>query len=83
MPVDGVSLPQSTSADASAGDASGMPGAAAPAVRAPRLSVVLPTFNERDNLPVLIERLDATLAGAACRAPASRACLPLPPNSSP
>ena len=68
MPVDGVSLPQSTSADASAGDASGMPGAAAPAVRAPRLSVVLPTFNERDNLPVLIERLDATLAGIAWEA---------------
>lgn len=68
MPVDGASLPQSTSADASAGDASGMPAAAAPAVRAPRLSVVLPTFNERDNLPVLIERLDATLAGIAWEA---------------
>ena len=31
----------------------------APAV----LSVVLPTYNERDNLPVLLERLETALAG--------------------
>ncbi|WP_067221527.1 glycosyltransferase family 2 protein [Stappia indica] len=35
---------------------------------AARLSVVLPTYNERDNLPVLIDRLDAALAGIAWEA---------------
>jgi dolichol-phosphate mannosyltransferase len=29
----------------------------------PLLSVVVPTFNERDNVTVLYRRLDATLAG--------------------
>ena len=29
----------------------------------PQLSVVVPTFNERDNVTVLYRRLDATLAG--------------------
>jgi dolichol-phosphate mannosyltransferase len=32
---------------------------------APELSVVVPTFNERDNIPRLIEVLKATLAGVA------------------
>ncbi len=31
----------------------------------PQLSVVIPTFNERDNVTVLYRRLDATLAGIA------------------
>lgn len=31
----------------------------------PQLSVVVPTFNERDNVTVLYRRLDATLAGIA------------------
>lgn len=35
---------------------------------AARLSVVLPTYNERDNLPVLLDRLDAALAGIAWEA---------------
>ncbi|MET0970246.1 MAG: glycosyltransferase family 2 protein, partial [Tardiphaga sp.] len=29
----------------------------------PELSVVVPTFNERDNVTVLYRRLEATLAG--------------------
>jgi dolichol-phosphate mannosyltransferase len=41
-----------------------VPGASETAV----LSVVLPTFNERDNLPVLLQRLEATLAGIAWEA---------------
>ncbi|MCP3465322.1 glycosyltransferase family 2 protein [Bradyrhizobium sp. CCGUVB23] len=33
--------------------------------RSPELSVVVPTFNERDNVTVLYRRLEATLAGIA------------------
>src|SRR5690606_20800408 len=36
---------------------------AAPA--APELTVVLPTYNERDNLPLMVERLGRVLAGVA------------------
>lgn len=64
MPVDGASLSQSQSAGSKAGDA----GEPAAVLHAPELSVVLPTFNERDNLPVLIERLDVALAGIAWEA---------------
>jgi len=32
---------------------------------APELSIVVPTFNERDNIPRLVEMLKATLAGVA------------------
>jgi dolichol-phosphate mannosyltransferase len=44
--------------------------AATPRARAvePRgyeLSIVVPTFNERPNMPVLVERLEAVLAGVA------------------
>src|ERR1700753_3921335 len=35
------------------------------AARAPELSVVVPTFNERDNVATLFRRLEATLAGVA------------------
>ena len=35
------------------------------AANAPELSVVVPTFNERDNVTVLYRRLEATLAGVA------------------
>jgi dolichol-phosphate mannosyltransferase len=35
----------------------------APARRAPELSLVVPTFNERDNVPVLVSRLAAVLDG--------------------
>lgn len=35
------------------------------AVRAPELSVVVPTFNERDNVTTLFRRLEATLMGLA------------------
>ena len=42
------------------------PGAETPPRAAtPALSVVVPTFNERDNVTVLYRRLDATLAGIA------------------
>ena len=43
------------------------PGAETPprAAVTPALSVVVPTFNERDNVTVLYRRLDATLAGIA------------------
>jgi dolichol-phosphate mannosyltransferase len=33
-----------------------------------QLSVIIPTFNERDNVPVLIRRLETTLAGIAWEA---------------
>jgi dolichol-phosphate mannosyltransferase len=36
------------------------PGATAPA---PELTIILPTFNERDNLPVMVERLSRALNG--------------------
>jgi len=39
----------------------GMPSQA----RAPLLSVIVPTFNERDNVPALFQKLDAALAGLA------------------
>ena len=39
-----------------------LPQAASPA---PELSVVVPTFNERDNVTVLYRRLEAALAGIA------------------
>ena len=32
---------------------------------APELSVIVPTFKERDNIPLLVERLARTLAGTA------------------
>ncbi len=41
---------------------------ASPAVAprpAPELSVVVPTFKERDNVPLLVEKLARTLAGVA------------------
>ena len=34
-----------------------------PMTSGPDLSIIVPTFNERDNVPVLIERLRTTLAG--------------------
>jgi dolichol-phosphate mannosyltransferase len=43
------------------------PGSDAPpqAAVAPQLSVVVPTFNERDNVTTLFRRLETALAGAA------------------
>jgi dolichol-phosphate mannosyltransferase len=41
------------------------PQAPQTASRSPELSVVVPTFNERDNVTVLYRRLEATLAGIA------------------
>src|SRR5438105_4748500 len=42
------------------------PVAAAPAISSPpELSIVVPTFNEADNVPILVERLAAALAGVA------------------
>jgi dolichol-phosphate mannosyltransferase len=37
----------------------------APRASAPELSIVVPTFNERDNVPVLVDRLRATLGDIA------------------
>ena len=39
------------------------PQAASPARPAPELSVVVPTFKEHDNVPLLVEKLARTLAG--------------------
>jgi dolichol-phosphate mannosyltransferase len=36
-----------------------------PATRSLELSVIVPTLNERDNVPVLLERLDEALSGTA------------------
>jgi dolichol-phosphate mannosyltransferase len=38
------------------------------ALRSPELSVIVPTFNERDNVTVLYRRLEATLQGVAWEA---------------
>ncbi|MFZ3358239.1 MAG: glycosyltransferase, partial [Xanthobacteraceae bacterium] len=38
------------------------PGSALRAV--PELSVIVPTFNERANIPILVERLSRVLAGS-------------------
>jgi dolichol-phosphate mannosyltransferase len=43
-----------------AADPAGRPGQ-----KAPELCVVVPTFNERDNIEILVERLDRTLHGIA------------------
>ena len=40
------------------------PLARAPARPAPELSVIVPTFNERANIPLLVARLQRTLEGA-------------------
>ena len=32
---------------------------------APELTIVVPTYNERDNVPLLVDRLDKALAGIA------------------
>src|SRR5580693_9372884 len=37
--------------------------AAPPANGAPELAVVIPTLNERDNIPIIVERLNRALAG--------------------
>jgi glycosyltransferase involved in cell wall biosynthesis len=47
---------------ASAGTAAAMP--ADPAGRPPRLLLVVPTYDERENLPALVERVFAALPGA-------------------
>lgn len=44
------------------------PASAAAVLRPADLSVVIPTFNERDNVPILIERLVDVLAGIAWEA---------------
>lgn len=60
MPGDGAS-PSELAASVAPRTATQNPAALAPAT----LSIVLPTFNERDNVPVLVERLDKVLAGVA------------------
>jgi len=37
--------------------------ATAPTARPPELAIIIPTLNERDNVPVLVERLNRVLAG--------------------
>ncbi|MBR0826855.1 glycosyltransferase family 2 protein [Bradyrhizobium manausense] len=44
------------------------PQAPQPSPRSPELSVIVPTFNERDNVTVLYRRLEATLQGVAWEA---------------
>jgi len=39
------------------------PSASALAFPAPELSVVIPTFNEQPNLPILVDRLERALVG--------------------
>ena len=41
------------------------PQSSAAARPAPELSVVVPTFKERDNIPLLVDKLAATLDGVA------------------
>src|SRR5581483_4490810 len=38
------------------------------AAGAPELAVVIPTLNERDNVPILVDRLNRVLAGSAWEA---------------
>ncbi len=50
-------------------DATIMPSQARPAVKAPlQLSVIVPTFNERDNVVTLFRRIDAALPGVTWEA---------------
>jgi len=39
------------------------PSRCASALVVPELSVVIPTFNERSNIPILVDRLEKALAG--------------------
>ncbi len=57
----------SPSAAPLAADAAGSAGAAVPAAHSavPELTVVIPTLNERDNVPLVVERLNRVLAGIA------------------
>src|SRR5262245_36125440 len=41
---------------------------AVPAARVPELALIIPTFNERDNVAELVKRLDTALAGIAWEA---------------
>jgi len=42
--------------------------AAAPMLRPPELAIVIPTLNERDNVPILVDRLNRVLAGISWEA---------------
>src|SRR5271170_6252471 len=61
-----MSIAQSAPAGSpAASSAEGGAGEVAPAARhaAPELTVVIPTLNERDNVPLVVERLNRVLAG--------------------
>jgi dolichol-phosphate mannosyltransferase len=57
-------------ADPTASFSEGRANNAAPAARylAPELAIVIPTLNERDNVPLVVERLNRVLAGIAWEA---------------
>ena len=66
-PAGDMTRPGPSSADAAASPPG--PGArTAPAYVPPEITVVIPTLNERDNVPVLAERLAAALDGVAWEA---------------
>src|SRR5271170_4866835 len=63
-----MSIAQSAPAGSpAASSAEGGVGEVAPASRlgAPELAVVIPTLNERDNVPLVVERLNRVLAGVS------------------
>src|SRR5436853_4898990 len=49
-------------------DGAGAGIALAPQYAAPELAVVIPTLNERDNVPIVVQRLNRVLAGIAWEA---------------
>jgi dolichol-phosphate mannosyltransferase len=58
MATDGGAVSARTTGDA----------ANTPALRPPELAIVIPTLNERDNVPILVERLNRVLVGIAWEA---------------
>jgi len=53
------------------------PGQGTQAVVTPELSVVVPTFNERDNVIALFRKLEAALAGQALTPDLAQIALPV------
>ena len=56
-------MDQNIPADSASAPKSGVTAPAPTPVPAPEVTVILPTFNERDNLPVIVERIGRALSG--------------------
>src|SRR4051812_44631672 len=60
--------PAAVPVQSSLGEGGAASFAPAPGYAAPELAVVIPTLNERDNVPIVVQRLNRVLAGIAWEA---------------